>query len=194
MPKHDRHGCASTFSDSEFAKVLKQVVNPKHKLFLNILFFTGERVGAVCSLRVEDVYNDGQPLTHITFLARTRKADSRGRRHTRQVPVSDSLREILKLYKPAACDGWLFPNWLDASKPFSPRNADRFLRLALEKSNLSDRGFSTHSFRRTLITRLAANGIGVPVIQRITGHADLKSLQRYIDVSDEQISNALALI
>ncbi|MBC7879950.1 MAG: tyrosine-type recombinase/integrase [Anaerolineae bacterium] len=42
---------------------------------------------------------------------------------------------------------------------------------------------STHSLRRTAITRLHAVGVGLRTIQRISGHRSLAALQRYIEVS-----------
>ena len=53
-------------------------------------------------------------------------------------------------------------------------------------------GATSHSGRRTFITNLAARGVGVRVLAELAAHASISTTQRYIDVNDEQIRNALA--
>lgn len=192
MPKLKRHGQASVLSDSEYVKLLKQVKNTKHQLFILIGRYTGERWGAIRQLRVEDVYGrDGEPLTHITFRASTRKADPSGRKKTRQVPIHEQLATVLRGYRLEKGQQWLFPGrWPD--KPMCFRNTDKFLRAAAEKAGLE--GVSTHSTRRTLITRLDEAGVGLVTIQKITGHRDLRTLQRYVEIPDSRLKAAISLL
>lgn len=53
---------------------------------------------------------------------------------------------------------------------------------------------SSHSGRRTFITRLANKGIGVRVLAALAGHSSIATTQRYIDVNDEQLANAVELL
>ncbi|WP_442939264.1 tyrosine-type recombinase/integrase [Nostoc sp.] len=46
---------------------------------------------------------------------------------------------------------------------------------------------STHSFRRTALTQMSNASIPLRVIQEISGHRNLEQLQRYLEVSDEQV-------
>lgn len=196
MPKINRHGQAKILSDTDYVKLLREIINPKHRLLIQVARYTGERWGAICQLKVSDVYSDPTrriPETHITFRASTRKASPDGKRETRQVPICDQLKQELKAYDLPIGNGWLFFNRYNPSQPMSFRNADRFFHLALDRAGLGD-GYSTHSTRRTFITCLARSGVGLTVIQKITGHNDLKSLQRYVEVSDEQVTNALAVL
>ena len=55
-------------------------------------------------------------------------------------------------------------------------------------------GASSHSGRRTFITKLATSGVSVRVIAEAVGHASIATTQRYIDVNDELISNAVELV
>ncbi len=55
-------------------------------------------------------------------------------------------------------------------------------------------GASTHSFRRTALTQLANAGIPLRIIQDISGHSDLRTLQRYLEVNQELKSKAIAVI
>jgi len=47
-------------------------------------------------------------------------------------------------------------------------------------------GVSTHSFRRTALTQMCNAGIPLRHIQEISGHNDLGTLQRYLEVSPDQ--------
>ena len=52
-------------------------------------------------------------------------------------------------------------------------------------------GASPYSFRRTFLTNLHNKGIPLKVIQELSGHRSLGALQRYLDVSDEQVCEAI---
>jgi integrase/recombinase XerD len=194
MPKNNRHGQSSIFAPADYAKLRRAVKNRKHRLLLDIAWWTGERWGAIVQLQVEDVYeNPLKSLPHewITFRKQTRKASPEGKRSTRQVPVAAPLREILEAYKPPV-QGWLFPA-RDEWRHMSFDNADSFLRAALERLGWTEKGFSTHSTRRSFITQLHENGVDVATIQELTGHQDIRTVRRYVDVSPARIKNAIAL-
>lgn len=191
MPKIKGNGQASIFSDADLAKIRKNIRNPKHRLLFDIARWTGERIGAVRQLDVADVYDlSGAPRTTINFRAQTRKADTGGRRRTRECPVHPQLREILAAYH-APIAGPLFPG---AAGPLSYSSVYFFLHRAIERAGLEDRGYSTHSFRRTLITRLSERGVDVRTIQAITGHQDVKCLLRYVEADPRRAQRAISLL
>ena len=47
--------------------------------------------------------------------------------------------------------------------------------------------------RRSFITNLATNGIGVRVLASLAGHRSIAVTQKYIDVNDDMKRNALEL-
>jgi integrase/recombinase XerD len=55
-------------------------------------------------------------------------------------------------------------------------------------------GISTHSFRKTAVTQMHNAGIPLKHIQEISGHNDLGTLQRYLEVSPEQKKKAVSVI
>jgi integrase/recombinase XerD len=192
MPKNNRNGQSAILTDSDYARIRKQFVSEKYKLLWDIAKYTGERWGAILQLKVSDVYQEGKSREEITFRASTRKATPDGRRETRQVPVHPTLGEILSAYNLPSGD-YLFPGPL-FDKPMSRQAADVVMRKAVERAGLSSKGISTHSTRRTFITRLNESGIDISTIQKITGHKDIKALNRYIEISPERIKGAIAVI
>ncbi|MEH2139908.1 tyrosine-type recombinase/integrase [Nostoc sp.] len=200
--KNDREGQAAVISNADCSKIRTKIRSRKYKLLFDLAWYTGERWGALVQLRVTDVYSeDGSPREYINFRARTRKAKPNSKRKVqekalrknRQVPVHPVLREILLAYKPESDSLYLFPA-RERDKPITLRWADAILRAAVDKAGLSAKGISTHSTRRSFITNLANKGINLAMIKKITGHTDLKVLSQYIEVSDDDMKNAIATL
>ena len=53
---------------------------------------------------------------------------------------------------------------------------------------------SSHSGRRTYITRLANKGVGVRLLAALVGHSHISTTQRYIDVNADQMREAVELL
>jgi integrase/recombinase XerD len=188
--KIDRHGQACLLSNEDYSKIRKQIKSKKYKLLLDLAWYTGERWGALVQLRADDCYNpDGVPRDCINFRASTRKATPDGKRTTRQVPVHQVLFESLLAYQVdstymfASCTG---------DKPITLRWADKILRAAVEKAGLTAKGISTHSTRRSFITKLHRNGTDLYTIKKITGHQDFRALERYVEIDIDRVKGAIA--
>lgn len=193
--KIDRYGQSAIISDVDYQKIRKVIRSKKYKLLLDIARYTGERWGAIVQLGLNDIWDEKwQVRSFITFRALTRKANSKGVRLTRQVPVHPQLYELLEAYRPMDVSGWLFPSRINLSEHIGLRAADSMFRGAVEKAGLENKGYSTHSTRRTFITRLYEKGVDIHTIQLITGHQDLKSLVRYIESDPNRVKSALAVL
>ena len=55
-------------------------------------------------------------------------------------------------------------------------------------------GASSHSGRRGFLTNLASKGVSVRVLQELAGHRSLAVTQRYIDVNQAMLQNAVELL
>jgi integrase/recombinase XerD len=191
--KNDRCGKAATLTDNDYSKLRRNIKTPKYKLLLDLAWYTGERWGALVQLRVSDVYNsDGSPRDVITFRAATRKKRPDGSCETRQVPVHPVLFENLRSYQPGS-NPWMFPN-REGSKNVTWRNVYAIFMKAVENAGLVAKGISTHSTRRSFITKLHNNGVATATIKKITGHRDFKSLEGYIDINFNEIRGAIATL
>ncbi|NEN90808.1 MAG: phage integrase family protein [Okeania sp. SIO3H1] len=191
--KNKGHGKAEILTNQEFEKIYSAFKSKHHKLIWQILRYTGERISAVLQLKVSDVYLDAiQSFPHreITYRASTRKATPDGKRATRQLPISRALAAELHNYYPPL-SGWLFPNKPNGTHHLTRQSYDEAFRSALVVAGLNRRGFSLHSPRRTLITRLSKEGYPLATIQQITGHKSIQTLQEYIDVSPAEVAKVL---
>jgi integrase/recombinase XerD len=148
----------------------------KARAVFSICYFTCCRVSEALQLQREDLVGD-----RIVFRKRTTKT-----KQTREVAIHPRLAEILAAALPAR--GYLFPG-RDGKKPMTRQAADQALRNVCDYLGLQ--GFSTHFNRRTAATRLNNQGVPLRVIQKIGGWASLAALQRYLEVSDEQMDEAI---
>lgn len=193
--KNNRNGKAAIISDADYSKIRKSLKSKKHRLLLDVARFTGERWGAIVQLLVTDVMdNEGNVLEHITFRAATRKASPKGDRRTRQVAVHPELRESFEANPPRLFQVWLFESPMKPETSITLRAADLMLRAALRNARLEHKGYSTHSTRRTFITRLWERGVDLHTIQLTTGHQDLKSLVGYVEADPDRVARAIALL
>lgn len=200
--KNNRNGQAAVFTMAEYSKIRKNIRSQKYKLLFDLAWFTGERWGALIQLKVSDIYEaNGTPRKIITFRARTRKAvgGKKKTQKTRQVPVHPTLHQAMLAYNPDSDSEWLFPSKKsftegETIKHITLRYADLMFRTAVEKAGLGSRGFSTHSSRRSFATHLAQNGVSLRIIQKLMGYTDLRMLSLYIDVTDEDLSGAIATL
>jgi integrase/recombinase XerD len=189
--KNCRSGQAATLTDAEYSKLRRNIKTAKYKLLLDLAWYTGERWGALVQLQVNDVYDsDGKALTTITFRSSTRKKRPDGSADTRQIPTHPILLEALRSYKFDKNSIWLFPN-REGDDHIGWRNAYEILMAAVDKAGLGSKGISTHSTRRSFITKLHNQGVATATIKKITGHRDYKALDRYIDINADEVKGAI---
>jgi integrase/recombinase XerD len=119
-----------------------------------------------------------------------RKSTTKGKLKTRAVDIQPGLALLLEAYQPSK-PGFLFPGGRPG-RPMTRFMADKILKKACERIGVV--GVSTHSFRRTALTQMSSAGIPLRVIQEISGHNDLGTLQRYLEVSSEQRRKAVSVI
>lgn len=155
--------------------------SPRDRALFGICLFTGCRVSEALALQTSDI--KGETLTF-------RKSTTKGKLKTRVVDIQPGLAQLLVEYQPKP--GALFPGMRGRSPTLTRFMADKILRDACSSVGLV--GVSTHSFRRTALTMMSSAGIPLRVIQEISGHNDLGTLQRYLEVSPEQKRNAMAAI
>jgi integrase/recombinase XerD len=156
------------------------ITSPRDRALFGICLFTGCRVSEALALHTTDIKGGA-----LTF----RKSTTKGKLKTRVVDIHPGLALLLSEYQPKP--GPLFPGGRPNSK-LTRFMADKLLKAACFRIGLV--GVSTHSFRRTALTQMANAGIPLRHIQEISGHNDLGTLQRYLEVTPEQRRKAVAAI
>jgi len=187
---------AKTLTDDELDQVLSHVKQRSHcnrnRAMILMTFWGGFRVGEVAALQYKDVYDDaGAVKPEIRLDAAVTKG-----KHARTVFLPEKLRAELAAYQPKhpskTAHSPLFQTQKSSERGFSANTATQ-LFLALYKGAGID-GASSHSGRRTFITRLASKGVTVRVLASLAGHKSIATTQRYIDVNDELKRSAVEMI
>lgn len=192
--KKNRSGKASIFNSIDIKKLRKAFSVPHHRAILEIALHTGERMGAIVQLKIDDVYLTPKKVhPEITFRAITRKARPDGARETRQITIHPDLREFLINYDLPKNSSWLFPGRTE-DKHITYDSVYQYWCNKFLETGLDKRGFSTHSSRRWFITSLVRNGTDPKTIQTITGHKSMNVLMGYAESDPITIKNAIANI
>jgi integrase/recombinase XerD len=186
--KINRHGRAKVLTQQEIQLIFSHGLdNDRDKTLFGVCLFSACRIRECCTLQTQDIYT---PKGNVRPRLIIRKSNTKGKLATRSIPVIEDLRRLLVEYYPLAGDDYLFPGRSDGH--ISEDSASRILRGACKQAGII--GVSTHSFRRTALTQMSNAGIPLRVIQEISGHRNLEQLQRYLEVSDDQVLGAAAAL
>lgn len=184
---------AKTLTAQELRQALGQAALSRHaqrdKAMLNLSHGSGMRVGEIAALRVGDVLNaDGSVKNEFRLAAHQTKGAV-----GRTVFVSERLQKELALYartlqRKGVADPF-FPTQKRTS--FSANSLTQHFIVLYQRAGLD--GATSHSGRRTFITSLASQGVSVRVLAALAGHRSIQTTQRYIDVNDNMLRNAVEL-
>lgn len=182
---------AKVLDDREFRRVLAAISTMKYaarnRAALMLSFYAGLRVGEIAALRISDILDSrGEVREQIRLRASITKSGE-----ARTVFVGEKLRDELVRYV-AGLDGYSNDTPLLMTQRRTAFTADSLCQLfgdIYEQSGID--GASSHSGRRWFITRLAHSGVSAKVIMTLAGHKNLSTTQRYIEVNDEMMRDAV---
>jgi integrase/recombinase XerD len=151
----------------------------------------GLRVKELAALRCGDVYDEEgrvRPVLHL-------KAAYTKAGRTRDVFVSSpQVRQVLSTYgerclpwRTAAPDRPLFMS--QQRGHLTSSSMARFLKALYREAGIPQA--SSHSGRRTLITRLAERGIDLKSIAELAGHASIRTTAMYVEANPTRLARIL---
>jgi integrase/recombinase XerD len=186
---------AKVLTDKELKKVIGYIdafdrYAERNKAIVLLTHYLGLRISECASLLVTDVVNDEGTVNDVIHLSVEQTKGSNSRR----VFVSKKAKSVLKRYLQSDL------SVIQHTYLFQTQKSKRFNTNALTQlvKRLYDRvgvvGASSHSGRRFFITKMSISGVSVRVIAEAVGHASIATTQRYIDVNDELIGNAVELV
>lgn len=143
-------------STTELGAIRSHFQGKKMGLAMELAIETAMRLGELCSLKWEDVHLEGR----YVHLKDTKNGEER------RVPLSTRAVELLQ---PHGGKGPLFS--------FSAPAAGNYWRDAMKELGIVDLHF--HDLRHEATTRMANKLVNVLELAAVTGHKDLRTLQRY---------------
>ena len=196
---------ARVLTEKEIRKVLNfcntQPHSARNKAMLLCTHMAGMRVGEVAALRICDVLAlDGKVKEEIALSASQTKGDK-----ARTVLVPKKLRDELTSYlqqrfglanlqavTQTDTQRALFPTQKNPKRGFSANTLCQLFHKIYKDSQMY--GATSHSGRRTFITKLADKGVGVRVLMALAGHKSIATTQRYIELNPTIMKAAVELI
>lgn len=112
-----------------------------------------------------------------------------------RVMVSTKLQKELQQYVDTVCADYRLDEPLIRKQQkthFSPLTLVQLFANIFKKSGKD--GASFYSGRRSFQTKLSDMGVSVRVIQAVACHSSLSTIQKYIEVSDTKLENAVELL
>ena len=172
-PKREQHEPVALRPD-EYARMLNLARHSsRDSCILSLFLRLGLRVSELCALQLEDV---DQVAGTLTVRSGKGKKD-------RSIEIDRKTLSALKRWvaeRPAVEHDHLFTSDRNLNyRPLSIRGARWLVSKYLDQAGITKKA-SCHTLRHTCATQRYANGAPLIVIQRLLGHADLATTQRYL--------------
>lgn len=186
---------AKVLTEKEVKKVIDYIDafdrhGERNRAMVLLCYYLGLRVCELAALRIEDCFNEQGEVNEVIYLTQMQTKGDTGRR----VFLNKKARQTLTRYSVSTVSGlqrgFLFKT--QKSKRFNTNALTQLLKRLYERVGVV--GASSHSMRRTYITKLACKGVSVKVIAELVGHRNITTTQRYIDVNDDMLSKAVELL
>jgi len=196
---------ARVLTERELRKVLNHCATQPHaarnRALILCSHLSGMRCKEICNLRVMDVLAmDGTVKEEIALSAQQTKGNK-----ARTVLVPKKLRDELTSYlqqrygltnllavTQTDTQRALFPTQKNPKRGFTANTLCQLFHKIYKDSQMY--GATSHSGRRTFITKLADKGVGVRVLMALAGHKSIATTQRYIELNPTIMKAAVELI
>lgn len=164
-------------SRNEITRIIDNIRNSKHRLLITLAYGAGLRVSEVVSLKVKDINLDELTL-HIK--------QSKGKRDRITVFPEKIKTDIQNLIAGRDKDYYVFES--ERGGKLSTRTAQKIFEKALKKARIK-KDATFHSLRHSFATHLLENGIDVRYVQELLGHQNIRTTQRYTQVTNPKLKN-----
>jgi len=161
----------------EIETLIYSVINIKHNTMIALAYGAGLRVSEVTSLRVQDIDVD-QLVIHLKHAK-----GNKDRITIIPESLTDALRGMCMAKTP---DDYVFGSERGGS--LSTRSLQQVFAIALQKSGITKKA-TFHSLRHSFATHLLENGTDIRYVQELLGHSNIRTTQRYTQVTNPALKN-----
>jgi site-specific recombinase XerD len=170
-------------NEIEIKRLFNALTNKKHKAMLFTTYSAGLRVSEVVNLKLTDI--DSQRMTIFIENSKGKKD-----RYVNLSPVLlDILRQYIKLYDPAP-KLYLFESEQRGGQ-YPIRTVQQIFYNAKHKAGIK-KEVGIHSLRHSFATHLLDKGTDIRYIKDLLGHFNIRTTERYLHVSKQQLVNIVS--
>jgi len=187
---------AKLLTDAEF-KRLTAVINSlryqtRNHTTVALSFYAGLRACEIAALRVGDVFDDAGGVKDTIYLNSTQTKGSDSTTVLVNTKLKRQLEKFAKQY-PVHMSTRTAPLLFSAKGGgFSAQTIVNLFKRIYKIAGIE--GASSHSGRRQFVTKLADQGINARLVQVLARHKHLSTTQRYIEVNENALRNAVELL
>ncbi|TGL49750.1 recombinase XerD [Leptospira kemamanensis] len=171
LPKRKRT-VVSVFNKTEIIRILSNCRTVWEKVLFTLLYSSGIRIGEVVKLKI----------SHIDFERKAILIESGKGGHSRYALLADTtailLKQYLEIYNPKS---FLFFSHKGKDVAASVRSIQAAFQKIRKLSGIEKYG-TVHTLRHSFATHLMEDGYGLIYIQKLLGHADIKTTLVYLHV------------
>jgi len=166
------HSLPVVLSRADIGRMLELTRNDKHRLMLALAYGAGLRVSEVVGVKVQDI-DFGEMTVHLK-----QAKGKKDRISTLPEKIIDDLRMIVAGKSGADL---VFPS--DWGGKLTTRTAQKIFEHALERAGIN-KPATFHSLRHSFATHLLENGVDIRYVQELLGHNNIRTTQRYTQVTN----------
>jgi integrase len=175
----------------KFEAFLKAYPNQHTARVVRFAMYTGRRMSEILKLEWPEVNLDTSGM--VTFKAENTKS---GKRQT--VPLNDKALRVLKAAQedvlPQSNCGYVFLS-KHARLFYGSFHRDwQCLRKKARETGVLSRHYRFHDLRHTAASRWVSNGVSIYMVQKLLGHADIKTTMRYAHCDSGSLRDAASML
>ncbi len=170
-------------NEDEIRRLFNALENKKHKAMLFTAYSAGLRVSEITDLKIAAI--DSRRMQILIANGKGKKD-----RYVNLSPVLlDILRSYISIYKPRpVC--YLFESET-TGKAYPTRTVQQIFTNAKNKAGIK-KEVGIHSLRHSFATHLLDKGTDIKYIKDLLGHFSIKTTERYLHVSKQQLVNIIS--
>ena len=183
-----KEGKAKVLNDSEFKRLLIVAKSGQFALrniaLLYCSFGLGLRAKEIASLKISDVTTPDYKLLDEVCLKRAMtKGEKQRYAYLAHKKVCDALDEYINSIRNQDRNKPLFQT--QRKSRFTPNTLQKWFKSLYDKAGII--GASSHSGRRTFITRLIEQGADIKAVSKLAGHASIVNTAIYVEDNPDRL-------
>lgn len=163
-----------------------KVENPKHKLMIDVLLYTGVRVSEMIHLKWKDIDFQKKIIQVKSLKKRSEKEV------IRKIPIAEELFKSFSSYlkdcKNIQSENYIFPSPSKPNEPLRRESVNWLLKNIAKKHNISPA--HPHKFRHTFATNMRRTGSELHTISSLLGHENYNTTLIYSHITEEEKQEA----
>jgi len=160
----------------EISRLISVIKNPKHRLLVELCYASGVRVSELVKFKVKDILFEEK-------IAIVR--GGKGRKDRKVILSQRFLDDFQYELMNKNQEDYLFSGRVGY---LTTRSVQAILKTSAKKANIK-KNVHPHMLRHSFATHLVNDKVGIKYIQKILGHKNIKTTERYLHVSDEDIKS-----